>query len=371
MSPELQTVTAQDLPFYLLERGLLDRDSIVDGDLRVADLSRRNRNFKVLRRRGPSYFVKQARDTHGDTDASLRREATCYELAAKVESLAPLRALLPTYHGYDEERHLLVLGLEEGERSVAHDLGWVGPEPELAAAAGRALGRFHSAAADLGTALPEGAFPSRPPWVLSIHRTPEGFMPVTGEGQRALLAAVRADARLHRALDGVASGWRREHLIHGDVKWDNLLIVAREGAPQVAPEPAPQSAPPSAPQCRWIDWELADLGDPAWDLGALVQSFVCLYMPHASTPTANQVWQHARRSVGALVTAYGEERGWSRERLGEMLPHAVALGGARAVQSAFEMLYLAPQVTPLSQSVVQTAVGMMEDPATWTGALFS
>ena len=44
---------------YLLEQGLLTLDAVVDGELMVIDATRRNRNFKVMRRGQQGYFVKQ------------------------------------------------------------------------------------------------------------------------------------------------------------------------------------------------------------------------------------------------------------------------------------------------------------------------
>ncbi|HEU4807965.1 MAG TPA: hypothetical protein VFT01_06845, partial [Homoserinimonas sp.] len=40
--------------------GLVDTPSIVNGDLMVVDVSRRNRNFAALRSDGPQYLVKTA-----------------------------------------------------------------------------------------------------------------------------------------------------------------------------------------------------------------------------------------------------------------------------------------------------------------------
>ena len=40
---------------YLLQHNLISTASIVESDLLVADASRRNRNFKVISERGPSY----------------------------------------------------------------------------------------------------------------------------------------------------------------------------------------------------------------------------------------------------------------------------------------------------------------------------
>lgn len=361
MNPQ-PLLAAADLPFYLIERGLLEPEAIVDGDLTVADASRRNRNLKVLRRRGPSYFVKQPATPDAQAVATLQREAVCFELAARHPGWDVLRELVPGYFGYDEHRHLLVLGLVEGGRSAAEGAAWHGPPPPVAAAAGRALGRFHRIAADLAAAAPEGAFPGTPPWILNAPRTDPSWMPVTTAGQQQLLGWLRVDPRVRRAFDSLLGGWRTDALIHGDLKWDNLVLTG----------------PEESPEARIVDWELADLGDPAWDLGALLQTFVAyplLSMPVApgAQGTAEpppEVWATVRPAATALWNGYLEGRGVAPQAAGELLGRALRLSGGRAVLSAYEHLHQAPALTPQSVSLTVTGLDLIERPAEWAQRLF-
>ena len=52
-------LTAYNLPHYLMSKGLISAQSVVDGDFVLAEAGRRNRNFKVMRRQQPGLFVKQ------------------------------------------------------------------------------------------------------------------------------------------------------------------------------------------------------------------------------------------------------------------------------------------------------------------------
>jgi len=105
--------------YYLLERGFVDAESVVNGDFLAVDSSRRNRNFKVIRRNHPSYFVKQAQNIDPEAGITLHREATCYWLAGSRPDLAPLRALMPGFRGYDLPRRTLVLELAPGGETLA------------------------------------------------------------------------------------------------------------------------------------------------------------------------------------------------------------------------------------------------------------
>ncbi len=356
-------LAAADLPFYLIERGLLEREAIVDGDLVVADASRRNRNLKVLRRRGPSLFVKQPASPDPQAAATLRREATCFELAARHPGWAALRELVPEYFGYDDRRRLLVLGLIEGGRSAAEGAGWYGPAAAVAGAAGRALGRFHRAAGELAAAAPEGAFPGSPPWILLAHRTEPSWMPATAPGQLQLLGWLRVEPRVHRAFESLLAGWRTEALIHGDLKWDNLVLTGAA----------------DAPEARIVDWELADLGDPAWDLGALLQTFVAypvLSMPPAAGPAGAPaelhpaVWAAVQPAATALWRGYVEGRGLASEAAAELLGRALRLAGGRAVLGAYEHLHQAPALTPQAVALTVAGLDLTEHPAEWGGRLF-
>ncbi len=77
---------------YLAEQGLLTPETIVDGDLMVADASRRNRNFKVIRRTPAGLFRQADSDWDPQTVATLGTEAMCYRLARGMPEFAPLAA---------------------------------------------------------------------------------------------------------------------------------------------------------------------------------------------------------------------------------------------------------------------------------------
>ena len=83
-------LTAANLPYFLINGGLLSPDAIVESDLAILDVSRRNRNFKVIRKSGSGLFIKQMREGHPDAMYTLRREAACYERARDDPTLGPL-----------------------------------------------------------------------------------------------------------------------------------------------------------------------------------------------------------------------------------------------------------------------------------------
>src|SRR5215475_4720191 len=112
-------LTTQNIVHYLLERGLLSRESVVDGDLWIVETTRRNRNYKVIRRQAPGYFVKQVQNVDQQAIASLRCESSCYWLAKNDPAFAALSPLLPGYHDFDAAANVLILDLLDGSESLS------------------------------------------------------------------------------------------------------------------------------------------------------------------------------------------------------------------------------------------------------------
>jgi hypothetical protein len=79
----LPKVTARNLTVdtaarFLIRNKLIDASAIIEGDVEIVDASRRNQSLKIVRRHGPSYFLKQAGEGEPDSRATIGREAWFY-----------------------------------------------------------------------------------------------------------------------------------------------------------------------------------------------------------------------------------------------------------------------------------------------------
>jgi hypothetical protein len=328
-------LTAHNLVPYLLDRGLVDPAAVVDGDLQVAESSRRHLSFKILRRRGTGLFVKQAKDWDPQTIHTLEREAACYRLAAEDAAFAPLRAVLPEFRGYDTERRALILELLPGGDNLTEYQERRGELPvEIAGRLGQILGRYQE---EIPPAALTAAFPGLVPWVLQLSQLSLEPFQAFGPAALRVLSLVRADPALLAALDRLRQGWSRTALIHGDLKWDNCLVHANGGGPAV----------------KIIDWELADLGDPLWDAGALLQASLLHWiwsMPLDEPLPAEELVARARFPLATLRPAlrafwesYLSARGIAAAEARGLLELAAGYAAARMIQTAFEYAVVQPQ----------------------------
>ena len=76
---------------------------------------------------------------------------------------------------------------------------------------------------------------------------------VWATAQLAQLLGAVSDAGVIAGLRAARARWSRLCLVHGDLKHDNVLVCGAGGDRLVV----------------LVDWEMARLGDPAWDLAAL------------------------------------------------------------------------------------------------------
>jgi aminoglycoside phosphotransferase (APT) family kinase protein len=267
---------------YLLARRLISRRSIVSGRLRVADVSSRNRNFRVSAGSGESYLVKQG--LAPDSAHTLANEAALYR------RLAPVAAWIPRLLVEDAERELLVLEWIDGGEALDRRGRCSAAQ---AAALGRVLAGLHAIAPD------DEELRRDAPWVLALHRPPLDAVRYLSGASAELVAALQRDAAACRALDELDEGWSADALVHRDVKWANC--VAHGGA------------------IALVDWEMAGWGDPATDVGSALGEFA------GRSPVAGAFWR-----------AYAGARRLDAFAATELLERALRHAGARLLQTAYE-----------------------------------
>jgi aminoglycoside phosphotransferase (APT) family kinase protein len=357
----MQLTTANAGP-YLVTRRLMHPDVIVGGDFMAIDSSRRNTNVKVRRRDGTGLFLKQTRTSEPNDVATLQREARCYQLPATHPALAGLARIMPSLRHYDAATRILTLDLIPNATSLQTGTRLGGTMPtEWAQALGDALATLHQA--DITAALDESAvqsiFPRTTPWILSIHEfNPEHMGTHTLAAHRQLFDLVKRYPGFADALAAARAGWSRDRLIHGDMKWDNCVVCLTENA---------------APRVIFTDWELADLGDPAWDVGALLQAWLSQWIgsiPHRPDATPAQLMASAttpltamQPAVQAFWTTYTSRRALAGEERSEFLLRATRAAAARLIQTAYESAAMTQQLDASTILLLQVSLNVLTRPA--------
>jgi len=311
-------LTAANLAHFLMGRGLLGADGVVVGDLTILDSSRRNRNFKVIRNSAPSLFVKQMRDMQADAMLTLKREAACYELAR--------------------------------QKTFPPDIGRL---------LGEGLGLYHAhAGALLESKELQALFARQVPVILRLEGGGHNALGYFGRIGPALSALIQQHQEFQTLLDALGAEWRFDSLIHGDMKWDNVLVFPAQGG---------------GLDFRIVDWEMADFGDAAWDVGAVLQSFLAVWIqsmpiasglpPEAYVGMAAQPLEAMRPVLRAFWEAYTTKRGFGGDQRKHELERCMRFGAARLVWAAVEQRLYAPQLDPTAAALLQVSLNVLKDPA--------
>lgn len=342
-----------DLIHYLLERGLLDRRTVVDGDVMAVEGRRRHHNFSILRRDGSGLFVKQMQPDQAFSAQTLQKEAACYVLMESDPALADIHALMPRFRSYDPDRHLLVLDLIAGGENLTELHQRLNAFPlETAARLGELLARYHNVSSrELLPRANAAIFQGQPPWILSFHLMPHGSVQNLSAANGQFMSILQNYPNFGRALDRVRAGWRRDVLIHGDMKFDNVVARLDGSVMHV------------------VDWELADVGDAAWDVASILQAYLTWWIatlessPNGAPGDAAQYpLESIQPAIGAFWDAYAAARGLNARNAPAELERAVSYAGARMLQTVYESMASSPALTQNAVWQLQACMNILERP---------
>jgi aminoglycoside phosphotransferase (APT) family kinase protein len=355
-------LTERTLIAYLDEKGLIRPQAIVDGWVRVEQISRRNLSFRVTTALGPHYFIKQGLGVERAT--TVAREAAFLHAIDAAPDAKRLRRMLPRVRDLDEERHILIFDLVPGARSLDehhHRTGrWSSALAHHAALALRRLHRWQPASTGSGIEAE-----SRPPWVLSIHRPERAFLNRMSGGSLDVIKIAQAARPLVAELDALRIGWQPESIIHGDAKWDNFVVHPIGKA--------------HAPRLTLADWEMVQLGDPLWDVGAYLSQYLDTWIasipasensPLSQARAASVPLQRLQPAIQQFWKSYAGGNGSESADGGAALRLMVRYAAARLVQTAIEAESLRPVASNTSVLRLQVAENMLQRPGEAASSLF-
>ena len=315
----------------MMRRGLLDAADIVRGEFTVQQIDRHNRGFIVRRPATRPLYVKQLTTLDRFDIACLEREAHLLRLLTSGGDFGALAPAMPEFVDYDETRYALTVKLLPTTRDLLSEIDHAREIPlAVARQAGRLVAQFET---DNGTAvarvLDAKLCEGQPPWILSFHKDQgDGWL---SPANQHLLKMLQSVPKLTTVLDNMHAAWTTDSLMHSDLKWDNILVDHAVGE--------------SGPHCRFIDWEMVNRGDAAWDAATMIQCWWWYWVmstPPNELSTFNELQQNRmpafdehRASLNEFWSGYVEPL--SIEAARDQLAKCVRLASARLLQTTYEL----------------------------------
>ena len=338
---------------FLLDRGLIRDEELLAGEVAVEAMPRRNRNLRITIGESSGLFVKQPEDLAQGSRETLRAEGDFYRRHA-ARGAAPAGSL-PALLLYEPSGPLLVLELLPAHRTLGEHARSL-PPPHFPIATYRALGRrlagLHAGLRPTGSApLPPGSLP----WVAGAHEPSPSALRVLSPASLAALEILQGSAAIREGLGRVGALWTPRTTIHGDLRADNVLVRAGDGAH-------------GGGDLRLVDWELSQPGDPAWDLAAVLSSLVVLWL--GDLPDAAALPWAVLQSAG-LALWQGYRAHEHDERAAEMAARVATFAAARLVQSALELAARRAELPDLAVLLLQVSENVFADPDRAAAELFA
>ncbi|MTJ50874.1 phosphotransferase family protein [Dolichospermum sp. UHCC 0259] len=270
----LLSLSSQNVIQYLLKAGLCSAEDGAAYKSVLPENSNKNGNLLVILANNRQLLIKQERHINNDQNChELFNEWLFHQLLQKFPVIGNIGAIASSLLHFDEENSILVRSYfsEYVELGKFYQQSSIFPTA-IASAIGTTLAGLHRATfnkreyRDFMSTAPAGQFrynfynPAQ--GIPSIN--PDTFGTIPTEALQFHRLYQRYES-LESAIADLAYDWKPSCLTHNDLQLSNILVHSRWE---------------QLDNCltKLIDWEACTWGDPAFDLGTLLASYLRLWL---------------------------------------------------------------------------------------------
>jgi hypothetical protein len=345
---------------FLIQQGLLSSEEVLYGSVKIEASDNRNRNFRVFTSDRGGLFIKQPDDLMYGSIMTLRAEASFYHQRASLGDR--MARHIPAMVHYEPDLPLLALELLVSYETLSDSAASFGPDWVIRTAGvlGHHLGELHLGLSEYRSKAPSwsDSLGTTGPWAMQAHRPPIDVLATLSRAGLQTLEIIQRSIAIQRGLDQFSQLWSPTGIIHGDMRWGNVLVRTEPGL---------------EPDIVFVDWEFVQSGDPAWDVGCLLQGLVANWLNGLdiagykdptdimSSSAATQLFLQA--SSRALWDGYSVIVNASGTEAGQLSPAKVfQFSAARMIQSAWESSMNQPDLSPVDVLQLQIAENLLSNP---------
>jgi len=347
---------------YLHKRQIIDEDAVVKGNFMVHPVNTRNNIMKIVLNVDNSLFVKQ---TKSDivSDGLFQREIQANYFIKNNKEFASIATCVPLLLDHDDENNVIITELlYDAKNLYEHYMLTKNFDLNLAREQASILYKCHT--------IPEketdiSMFPKLLPWVLQLDKHEAHQFFTNNPASLEIIKLIKDNQLLLSELVKLANSWQYTHLIHGDIKWINFLATANEnGFAQ-----------------KLIDWELADIGDPLWDVAGIMQSYITTWLlgfdnnkPHSQElPEYMKFYdiKNMQPSAQAFLYQYANLHNYSETESSAFFIRVIQFTAARIIQTSVEGITYNTKIEANNMRCIQLAFNVLKDPRHALAELFN
>jgi thiamine kinase-like enzyme len=358
----IMKLTSETVYQYLHKRQLLDEEATIKGNFLVHPVKTRNYNMKIVIGSNNSLFIKQM-ETDMTSKNLFNREVATYTLFKNEKLFSSINLCVPSLLDFDDENNIIVtelvfnsnnlteyyMTLKEFDVAIAEEQAGILSQCHI-----KSNGQFDTS-----------KYPKVLPWVLQLNRYKANEFFANNPFSEKIIRLIKENDLLLNEIVSLSKSWQFTHLIHGDVKWINFLIVKNE----------------KGYQQKLIDWELADIGDPLWDVAGLLQSYLATWVLGFDTtdPHSFELPDHMKSfdikimqpSAKAFLYKYLELQEYLESEHMDFFIKTMQLTAARIIQTSVEGVTFNSKIESNSMRFIQLAFNILKDPIVALDELFN
>lgn len=356
-----------DIVPYLIKKKIIDSKCIVENDLEISYTAGRNNNFQILRKKSPSYILKQA-ESNEVSKKSLKKEAQLYFMMNNDNDFNSLKFIFPKFLFFDPALHILSTKYVKNSKSLYYYLlnDDVKKFQSLFAFFGKLMAKYHSNFTKFLNSPKFLIFTTTKPFTI-----PPPY-PTSGIFQNSNLAVIEFHKiiqqypELCKFLENPFHDWKNETIIHGDIRFSNLLISHIKNS--------------SEHSIKLIDWEFSTTGDPAWDIGGVFQELVDLWLSFVSVNSHNErkdlvtSEKFSLSEIQSLLKSFWLEyvryKHLKDNQINSLLDKSKRFCVARMIQTAIESINMQGKITNKALLMLQTSLNILNKPSSASKSLF-
>jgi len=336
-----------------------------DQDLvKIDSIPAKNFNLLVTLPNGHKYLVKQERyDSDGKTAGEFLNEWRIQEFLQQFPELENFRALLPVVLHFDRENSIMVSQYLDDDRDLADFYAKENVFPSaIASSIGTIIATIHRSTYNRQeyreffyntNTLPI----NRVKYLISkMERVePEIFGMVPPDVLKFISLYQRYDS-LGQAMAELSTAFNPCCLTHNDLKLNNILLHV-------------DSHKSSESIVRLIDWERAKWGDPAFDLGILITTYLVIWLKslvisnsltiEESLRLATIPLEKIQPSITALTCTYFDNFPEILEHRPDFLLRVVQITGFGLIQQVLAMMQNQASLGNTGIGVLQVAKSLL------------
>jgi thiamine kinase-like enzyme len=185
---------------------------------------------------------------------SLKNEIWFYNYISRQTELFKIKEYIPNFLAYDKKQKMLILESLHNYEPLYSYIGRLRAFPkEISECLAKNIAHLHTTP----LSHENRDIPSFCPNIPNFDRITPEILANNNDAFIEMLEIIQGDERIYESLESLRH-LTKYCLIHGDLKFDNILI-------------SNYAKPPSL---KFIDWELCGWGNPHVDLGTILGNFI-------------------------------------------------------------------------------------------------